>query len=622
MNNQPSEDQDTFDFVCNSETVDGMTDYDEATDESKDEPYALAKLSPNLSVPNRYRLCENGILLWEEKNKRWRKIAYGPIAITRIYELFGNEMIELAMYIRGKWVKDIVPKSELCNNASVAKRLSADGLFTPQALAGGIMMYLADFESINNIPVTKCVETCGWIDQHNFLPYAADDYIISDVGGNGQLIKALHACGDLGDWVAMMNSLRKNVEFRFILASSFATPLLKIVGLRPFFVYVWCTSGKGKTATLHAALSVWGDPKNLIQTFNTTSVGFERRAAFFNGIPIGLDERQTVGSDEASQKRIESIVYNFSGGVGKIRGKREGGLQGASTWGTITISTGEQPLITSSTQDGAANRTIELSEPPLDNDTKPGDVYKIADNNYGLAGAKYISAITNMDWEEINRLYDGIKNFIEGLGSVTNGNHLNSLAVVALADYLSGKIVFGDDDDNAYQDAIDMALEIGKMIEVNSRRDVNLEAVNAICAWIAANSSYFYSRDDVSRSPYLGFINDNGQEICIFQVELKKFLVQNGFNFEKTLRYMRDNDMLKADSSKYTVKRSCKDIKLPSTRVVCIKRQGLDKFNGQPNDNKTKDIAPEEKTEEKPEEKKPPVTDYSDLDMYNGDLPF
>ena len=80
-----------------------------------------------------------------------------------------------------------------------------------------------------------------------------------------------------------------------MLAASFASPILSLVGSLPFFVHLWgVDSGTGKTVGLMAAASVWGNPAlgSYIQTFNATQVGHERTAAFLNHLPMCIDELQ------------------------------------------------------------------------------------------------------------------------------------------------------------------------------------------------------------------------------------------------------------------------------------------------------------------------------------------
>lgn len=82
--------------------------------------------------------------------------------------------------------------------------------------------------------------------------------------------------GTLEAWVASMAPHRNRPRFRFILAASFAAPLLAIIKQRIFFVYNWGGSRGGKTAALKAALSAWGDPERLMANFNATQVALER----------------------------------------------------------------------------------------------------------------------------------------------------------------------------------------------------------------------------------------------------------------------------------------------------------------------------------------------------------
>ena len=63
--------------------------------------------------------------------------------------------------------------------------------------------------------------------------------------------------GTFEKWVEHMAPHRSRQKFRFILAASFAAPLLRIVKQRIFFVYNWGGSKGGKTAALKAALSAW-----------------------------------------------------------------------------------------------------------------------------------------------------------------------------------------------------------------------------------------------------------------------------------------------------------------------------------------------------------------------------
>lgn len=167
--------------------------------------------------------------------------------------------------------------------------------------------YLAELEADNEekIPVIYAVSKLGWRNGA-FIPFSNESNIIVDIDFKlEKWIRAYTSKGKLKEWIEQIRPYRKNNKFRFILASSFAAPLLEIIGHRIFIVYNWGDSRGGKSAALKSALSVWGNPEELTLTFNTTAVGIERLAGLYNDLPLGLDEKQV----NKSQTNLEQIIY-------------------------------------------------------------------------------------------------------------------------------------------------------------------------------------------------------------------------------------------------------------------------------------------------------------------------
>ena len=105
---------------------------------------------------------------------------------------------------------------------------------------------------------------------------------------------------------------------RVILAASFASPLLEVLGALPFFVHLWgVDSGTGKTVALMLAASVWGDPAvgAYIKTFDATVVGHEKTAAFLNHLPLCLDELQSLPPRGAWIEICSCCVFPAEAGV-------------------------------------------------------------------------------------------------------------------------------------------------------------------------------------------------------------------------------------------------------------------------------------------------------------------
>ena len=67
---------------------------------------------------------------------------------------------------------------------------------------------------------------------------------------------------------------------------------------------------------------------------------------------------------------IQQLVYMVSGGKGKIRAAKNGGLQTTYQWRTVALATGEEPLSTDTTMTGVSTRVLEIKG----NHGNPGNV--------------------------------------------------------------------------------------------------------------------------------------------------------------------------------------------------------------------------------------------------------
>ena len=146
------------------------------------------------------------------------------------------------------------------------------------------------------------------------------------------------------------------------------------------------------TVGLLLAASVWADPEigKYIQTFNATDVGKELGAAFYNSLPLILDELQLV---KDNRKDFDKMIYQLSEGVGRTRGKKTGGLQKTPTWRNCILTTGEHPIISPSSGAGAVNRTLEIDCHDLHLFDDPKGVAVALYNNYGFAGREFVERL-------------------------------------------------------------------------------------------------------------------------------------------------------------------------------------------------------------------------------------
>ncbi len=307
-------------------------------------------------IPFPFEITEKGQILYETKDgvARLSHLLVFPTAVIKNLDT-GEEKLKLAVRKGKEWKEGIFLKSKVYGSPI---ELANFGIPVNSGNSKAFVKYLAELEAENQdtIPIVETVSKLGWRNGHfvpfsKVCPYEIDiDYKLD------KWINAYTSKGTLKEWREEIRPFRKNTIFRFILASSFASVLLEPLGHRIFMVFNWGNSRAGKTAALFSALSVWGNPYNLVMTFNTTAVGVERLAGFYNDLPLALDEKQV----NKSQTDLEKIVYMLSSGISRIRGNKTGGVQAMNSWKTIILATGEETISTTNTTTGVQTRCLEI----------------------------------------------------------------------------------------------------------------------------------------------------------------------------------------------------------------------------------------------------------------------
>lgn len=158
-----------------------------------------------------------------------------------------NEKIELVFLDTGKTL--IVEKSDLYSSSKIIK-LADKGLQVNSNNAKIWIDFLTEYEAINRekLPKKQTISRLGWINQNTFIPYNKNGFELDVNDNTASWIKELEEKGSLLKWVEQMKELRNNYIFRFVLATSFSAPLLKITGTRSFVIYNWAMSKRWKNS--------------------------------------------------------------------------------------------------------------------------------------------------------------------------------------------------------------------------------------------------------------------------------------------------------------------------------------------------------------------------------------
>ena len=167
-------------------------------------------------------------------------------------------------------------------------------------------------------------------------------------------------------------------------------------------------SGAAKTGALYAALSVWGNPKDL-SILDATENGMTGRYLGLHNIPFGLDE---VGN--MLPKTLSQLLHKISQGKSKIRMQASVNAErdhemSASLIAIFTSNHSLYDRLTTLKKDpnGEVARLIELSirKPAVfkDDASAGRDIFDSFRFNYGWAGPEFIRAVYREGEEEISK---------------------------------------------------------------------------------------------------------------------------------------------------------------------------------------------------------------------------
>lgn len=369
---------------------------------------------------------------------------YHPILpVERMKNLeTGEEQIKLAYKRNGKWQEVIVPKT-MVTSASKIVALSGRGISVTSENAKYLVRYLADVENSNEdyIQVQYSSSKLGWIG-NDFLPY--DTEIIFDGDSRyRQIFESIQEYGNREAWYRHVRELRKSerMEVKLMLAASFSSVLISMLGGLPYFVDLWGETEGGKSVTLMLAASVWADPdeSKYIGDFKTTEVALEAKADMLNHLPLMLDD--TSKTSARVRDNFEGVVYDLCSGKGKSRSNKDLGINRENRWRMAILTNGERPLNSYVNQGGAMNRILELEcgERVYQDPQKTAEIVK---KNYGFAGKDFVQVLRQIGAARVREIQAEIQQQLQDDEKMQKQSL--SLSIILTADRITEEFLFQD----------------------------------------------------------------------------------------------------------------------------------------------------------------------------------
>lgn len=478
--------------------------------------------------------------------------------IERLINVDDNtEKIQLAFYKDNKWQTIVVDRNTIANKSSIIQ-LANRGIEVNSENAKDLVCYLADLINlnINTIKVSKSIDRAGWV-ENEFAPYIDGIKYDGDIAFK-DLYESIKENGSYSEWKKHLIELRKYCkETHLLIAASFASPLIKLLGLNCFILHIWGTSGTGKTVALMAAMSVWGDPNQgkLVRTLNSTQTALNRCASFLNNLPFAGDELQVI---KKQTDDFEKMIMTLTEGISRMTGTQYGnGINKVLTWNNIFMFTGEEPIIKSNFGEGTVNRVIEAKcGRMIENGNYTANFLR---DNYGFAGKEFVYKLPEKD--NLKQMFEEIKVKILNEYDTTN-KQADNISVILLADKISTDLIFKDDNYLTIKD-------VKNYIVSKDQLDLSNRAYEEIIDWISANSNKF--KED-SLTEIWGVFKDNKcyvnkkiltkmlNDIHIDFDSIKSKLFEKGYIEKNT----KENEFTVAYRISGTITR-CIAIKLPIT---------------------------------------------------------
>lgn len=483
------------------------------------------------------------------------------LPIERLINIDTNvEKVKLGFYKDKKWQYVIVEKNTIASKSKILQ-LANSGIEVNENNAKDLITYLSEVMELNNIEPKLSVGHLGWIDKE-FVPYSSK-YCLDIDKEFKQKIESIKENGDYTIWKEYIKKLRKNsVTLRFMMASSFASVLVKIFKLNTFIVHLWGRSGNGKTVAEMICASIWGKPdNNFISNLSNTSIANERLCNFYRNMPILLDELQIA---KARYKSFDELIYILTEGKGKERGTVDNGMREQTMWQTIVILNGEEPITSDTSKEGVKNRVIEINED--DAIVEDGnETVQFIQENYGFAGRDFLEIIENK--EELEKIQ---QHFVNELSKIMEyKKQINAFSIIMTADYIVSEKIFKDNP---------ITLEEVKPY-IRTDSDETERYINLIIDIANANINNFY--DINNNFPSSGQVwgklekTTDGKGVVMYYDfipnKLYEILNENNINWNGIKRKMADKGyIVKSSEGKYQV-----SVRMPNGNQKMIKVKNI-----------------------------------------------
>jgi hypothetical protein len=403
--------------------------------------------------------------------------------------------------------------------------------------------------------------------------------------------------GDLQEWVnftRILDSADLKLH-KFLIGFSFATPLLKVSGLKGLILSLYGKTGGGKTLGQYMMQSIWGNPDQLHFGGKFTQNSLFSRLSLHGNLPMTVDELTMLDREEAGD-----LIYWTSQGRDKARLNRSAEERATKEWATtMTVSTNESLhsmlYAGGHATDAKLARLLEFNVAPHPLFTKGSQVgrqiHAFLMNNYGTVGQEFVKHLMPLGIDGLKAMLDhAINEFPKKYGiSFTGDERFWEVGVVLsdLGNQLAKEYGLIQYD---YQDATEWALGELKSMKVSAATN-RMDAFDALGEFINENMDATLTvmhtpgqkpmrdnnrpyiadilvRYDLFRKTYDGKFESG--TVLVERTKLRKWLSTRGYDYKAFIQEFESEGIIATPKSQKAYFGKDVGIKIPQCYVVGI----------------------------------------------------
>lgn len=527
----------------------------------------IADCPVDLILPRDVLFNDEGITLKEtrgEDKTRYITAATTPIVPTKILrnENSGLVQYELAIYTDGKWRRHVVDGRTIQSPRCVDKLANFGALIKPSPLCEYFTRIIA--ANGDRLKTWKIFAQPGWKDekfQHFIYPTGGTDYIVGRSGYNYSADYAKR--GNADEWKKLFATAIEHSGriARIFCGVAVAAPLIRPLKITNMQAHLFGGVNSGKTMLARLIASIFGNPQELLRTFESSPKRRQADAAANNDMPTIYDELETVRGQRAEASLVQS-VYAFFNGRGNQNLNVDGTARDTFKFTGSRLSTGERQILKVADQFGAYKRLVPLEcKGKIFDKQLATQIYRFTADNFGHFGRGWTAYIAE-HLNEIREKYEAKEQAILA-DEKHEETQLRTICAAGVAYQFFAMFLKLQNgfDERTFLDDVVATIEELPTVEESSDSTRAFEVLRDV---VASNEDRFYRETNSTHAPryhefdpkatgeHWGKLYLDGA-VAIYPTTLSDILIKKGFaSPEMLIRTWNDEGKLVANDGRNT----------------------------------------------------------------------